>query len=152
VCLHIDWWFVSFCEEMATPSSSTPATSASTLPSSSFMNWFWDLASDDQTKRLYAGTMIIKHITSSTPASASESLSTDGEYALKRLIRGISSSRDSARQGFSACLCQLYIAFPGIEMNKIISLIEESTKVVLQVLYLFHHLISLLLFDSQLDQ
>jgi DNA polymerase phi len=99
------------------------------------MNWFWDLASDDLSRRLYAGTMIIKHVqttTATATASASNNeltLSSDGEYALKRLIRGVSSSRDSARQGFSSCLCQFYQTFPFIESSKIISLIEESTKV-----------------------
>jgi hypothetical protein len=145
MCAHFAiGWLLSFCEEMATSSSTSPAASASTLPSSSFMNWFWDLASDDHTKRLYAGTMIIKHIvSSSTSSSAPESLSSDGEYALKRLIRGVSSSRDSARQGFSSCLCQLYVAFPLIEMNKIISLIEDSTKVCLSSLSIYLHSVSI---------
>jgi hypothetical protein len=115
----------------AESASASAAVMKSQAISSSFMNWFWDLASDDLSRRLYAGTMIVKHVQTTSAASSDHepTLSADGEYALKRLIRGVSSSRDSARQGFSSCLCQFYKTFPFIESNKIILLIEESTKV-----------------------
>lgn len=47
--------------------------------------------------------MIVRHV--SNPDG-------DAEYAVKRLVRGMCSSRDSARQGFASCLAQVLAVLP----------------------------------------
>ena len=114
---------------------------------SKFINWFWDLSSDDNLRRSYAGTMIIKFIQEKEQEKEFEvknevknevkslkGLSSNGVYTLERLIRGISSSRDSSRQGFSACLCQFLSTFSYLDIESVITLIDESTKVLLSLL------------------
>jgi DNA polymerase phi len=109
--------------------------------SSKFMNWFWDLASDEDARRCMAGTMIIKYVIE-TQQDCENTLSTDASYTLKRLVRGLSSSRDSARQGFSACLCQFLKTFPQIDTQELFAMIDENTKVIdwLTLLSLKSHL------------
>lgn len=56
-------------------------------------------------------------------------LSDDIQYALKRLVRGLASSRESARQGFAACLSEVLVRLPHIRLRHILVLIEEHTKI-----------------------
>jgi hypothetical protein len=95
---------------------------------SKFLNWFWDLADDDDQRRCMASYMIIKYL-SETQIPSSTTLSTDTEYAWKRLVRGLSSSRECARLGFSSCLCEMLKTFTGIDIEATLKLIEESTRV-----------------------
>jgi DNA polymerase phi len=118
---------------------------------SKFLNWFWDLADEDDTRRCLAGTMIVKYLLESTnntqqstiennkkgsyqKGSESQGLSADGEYAWKRLVRGLPSSRECARLGFSTCLCEMLTKFPTISIDQTLSLLDDSTKVMLYVL------------------
>lgn len=87
-----------------------------------FLNHFWDLASDDDDTRLKASDGIITYLKSS------ENAATDMDYVCKRLVRGLSSSRNHARTGFSTCLTEL-VAAEFISIDIIISLINETTKV-----------------------
>lgn len=92
-----------------------------------FMNWFWDLASDSQERRTLAAKLIIKHVMEAQKLTSE--VATDANYAVKRLVRGISSSRESARLGFSTCLCQLLTLLPIIDSNSVCTLLDESTQV-----------------------
>jgi hypothetical protein len=91
-----------------------------------FLNLFWDLASDERDKRLSAAQQIIAHI----KASEEQGTKVDMEYTLKRLVRGLGSSRDSARQGFVTCLCELLEVVKAIDIPSTLELIDEHTKVI----------------------
>lgn len=94
------------------------------------MNWFWDLASDDDSRRCIAASMIVKYVAETQKkVETANTMSVDGDYTLKRLVRGLSSSRDSARQGFSACLCQFLAVFPNVDITEVLNLLDETTKV-----------------------
>ena len=100
------------------------------------MNCFWDLASDDPTKRVDAGELILAHIRSIEDQGSAmrahggaPELLVDTEYTLKRLVRGLASSRESARQGFAACLCELLLMLPGVDVDAILKLIDDNTRV-----------------------
>ena len=70
-----------------------------------FRQCFWDLASVKEQTREKATqqlTNILLEEQKKTPADTKQR-----EYALTRLIRGLSSSRDGARQGFSTALTQV---------------------------------------------
>ncbi|CAM9220010.1 unnamed protein product, partial [Sphacelaria rigidula] len=75
---------------------------------SKFMQGFWDLASVEVPVRTEAAAMIVRHV--SNPETA-----IDAAYAVKRLVRGVCSSRDSARQGFASCLAEVLHVLPNNE-------------------------------------
>ena len=62
-----------------------------------FLNLFWDLASDDAEKRIPAGKKIVEY----TLHPKEDQVGVDKSYTIKRLVKGLSSSRDSARLGFA---------------------------------------------------
>ena len=77
---------------------------------------YWDLASHDHEIRLNAGNALIENLKIGQDAKdfviqdeseISEACSPDVAYAFKRLIRGLASSRDAARLGFSMTLSQV---------------------------------------------
>lgn len=49
--------------------------------------------------------MIVRHV-------AKSDVGGDSTYAVKRLIRGVCSSRDAARQGFASCLAEVLQVLP----------------------------------------
>lgn len=66
-------------------------------------DWFYKLASDLQEERVQAAVALIQELSAlELPESAPE-----WSYVLKRLISGLSSSRNSARLGFSLCLTEV---------------------------------------------
>lgn len=57
--------------------------------------------------RVGAAAMIVRHVSGGG----------DAEYAVKRLVRGMCSSRESARQGFASCLTQVLSVLPEKEVS-----------------------------------
>jgi DNA polymerase phi len=130
---------------------------------SKFLNCFWDLASDNDEKRIQGGIDIIEYVLNaekiwretglhdvkksnssngdneldsdddddddSNDGEKKDILANDTEYALKRLVRGLGSSRESARQGFSACLCEVLNILPQVRVIDVLSVLDENTKV-----------------------
>jgi DNA polymerase phi len=85
-----------------------------------FLQCFWDLASDDSSKRIAASVRIVEFV--------AKNLDEERDYALKRLIKGLGSSRDSARQGFATCLSE-FLQLPGVQVDHALELLDDSTKV-----------------------
>ena len=85
-----------------------------------FLQCFWDLASDDSVTRIAASAQLV--------AFVKNNLDAEREYGLKRLVKGLASSRDSARQGFAACLCE-YLQLPGVEVSHVLEILDETTPV-----------------------
>ncbi len=112
-----------------------------TTSKSDFLAFFWDLASEEQEKRLLSAKNIIRYVEnlptsgSSSPSSSDEATENgdgkasadDAFYTLKRLVRGLSSSREAARQGFASCLCEL-AKMPRFTVKQIVDMIEDQTK------------------------
>ena len=101
------------------------ATAGGKTNNGAFLTLFWDLASDERDKRLVAAQEIIAHIKS----SEEQGIKVDTDYTLKRLVRGLGSSRESARQGFVTCLCELLEVVKTIDIPTTLTLIDEHTKV-----------------------
>jgi hypothetical protein len=97
-----------------------------------FLAYFWDLASDEAEKRLCASNGILEHVADSlkTQKGMNEegTMTIDLDYTVKRLVRGLSSSRDSARHGFATCLSKL-LSTKCIGAAAVLEIMEESTKV-----------------------
>ncbi len=97
-----------------------------------FLSWFWDLASDDRERRLAAANGILSHVENAVKVQKGMNdegnMVIDLDYALKRLVRGLSSSRDSARHGFATCLSAL-LSSGAISLNIALPIVDESTRI-----------------------
>lgn len=51
------------------------------------------------------------------------------QYALRRLVRGVASSRESARQGFAMALASVLEALPLVRVDYVVKLIKKSLEV-----------------------
>ncbi|KAG3221632.1 hypothetical protein PC129_g7639 [Phytophthora cactorum] len=71
-----------------------------------FLKLFWTLAESERDVRTQAAAQLVAHLKSSAKQEA------EVQYTLKRLVRGLASSRDAARQGFSTALSGLLATFP----------------------------------------
>ncbi|KAI9225206.1 MAG: DNA polymerase phi-domain-containing protein [Piptocephalis tieghemiana] len=121
----------------------TMSTGASTT-----LPLYWDLASMEGPKRLEAATALIRQLqdfqsTFSKELSPKEaakrpplSLETldlycakDVAYALRRLFRGLASSREGARQGFSLALTELLTSLDFVTLPFLLDLLDSSTEI-----------------------
>jgi len=103
---------------------------APTTMASGILPLFWDLASIEEGKRLEAGARLLDVLTAAQRAHAdggTTSACTDVNYTLRRLVRGLASSRDGARQGFGAALIELLRAFEDVlELDDVLKVMEEA--------------------------
>lgn len=90
----------------------------SVIQDKDFMQIFWDLAVDDADVRLQA----VKKFEN---AALDESYKS---YSLKRLVKGLSSPRDSARLGFATALT-VFLETHKPDVEEVLSLIDEHTRV-----------------------
>ena len=90
--------------------------------SNPFLQLFWQLADEHPAVRATAEQSLLAHLTSSQFAHSSSSpspsdpLAADVRYALKRLFRGLCSSRGQARAGFSSALSSL-LSLPALPIT-----------------------------------
>lgn len=103
-----------------TTMSSTNGTTDS-ADKSEFLKLFWTLAESDVATRTSAATQLLAYLRDHND---------DVNYTLKRLVRGLASSRDAARQGFSAALAALLAEFPrDITLTETLELLIDAMQV-----------------------
>jgi hypothetical protein len=85
-----------------------------------FMQHFWDLAVDDADVRRAAAAKV----------TANDIPSNYKSYTLKRLVKGLTSPRDSARLGFATALTQ-FLVNHQVDPQEVLTLLDEHTKVCL---------------------
>lgn len=88
-----------------------------------FMQHFWDLAVDDADVRMAAAAKV----------TAKGIPSNYKSYTLKRLVKGLTSPRDSARLGFATALTQ-FLVNHQVDPQEVLTLLDEHTKVQLAIL------------------
>lgn len=93
-----------------------------------FLKLFWNLAESDAEARAQAVAHIIAHL-QQKQNKADATFDEDLQYTLKRLVRGLASSRDAARQGFSAALAGLLEVFPSVQLKEVQELLREAMEV-----------------------
>lgn len=100
------------------PKTSTPNTAVVTSPPGSppadgskaaFLKLFWTLAESDRAARTQAAAALLGFLRELDHDAAEQAAQV--QYTLKRLVRGLASSRDAARQGFSTALAGLLADF-----------------------------------------
>lgn len=99
------------------------------LEDKDYLQFYWDLASEDHVLRLSAGQKLVQYLKEHILAKNDAKLTTEyKEYTLKRLVRGLASPRDFARQGFAMALCEVLNTFT-YSMEDVLQMLDDSTQV-----------------------
>ena len=110
------------------------------------LDLFWKLSSADESVRSNAAIVLVDalqtvqgkhsaHHPKSTKDGDSAELNANGElcddlvYSVKRLVRGLASSREGARHGFSLALTLVLRTFPVVGAKAVFSLVLEILQV-----------------------
>ncbi|KAG5519932.1 hypothetical protein PMAC_000209 [Pneumocystis sp. 'macacae'] len=105
------------------------------------LDYYWDLSSNDPELREKSALKIIENVRLTIPKNPKKKdcndpeqileniLGENGFYALKRLVKGLSSSRDHSRLGFSTTLSEFLSEFKNIDVEHVIKLIEKYTEI-----------------------
>jgi DNA polymerase phi len=117
---------------------------------SDILPFFWDLASLDEEKRIKAAEQLLTRLTEvqqqhrndiedviwkdllkgeQTEEILEKLCAKDVLYTLKRLIRGLSSSRKAARQGFALAFTELLRILEFIHIKLLIDMIMKATEI-----------------------
>ncbi|KAJ1796888.1 DNA-directed DNA polymerase, partial [Coemansia sp. RSA 2523] len=109
------------------------------------LEFYWDLASLDESKRIEAAAQLISALckfqaempATTSVATTEEELNRicagDVTYGIKRLIKGLASPRDGARQGYSIALSELLARVPCISVKLVLDLLWRSTEATKQM-------------------
>ena len=102
------------------------------------LSFFWDLASVEADKRVTAAVSLISVLQQAQSEAATAGVAcTDLAYAIRRLVRGLASPRDGARQGFGAALVELLVTFPKeVALESVLTLMEESMQLQLSLIHI----------------
>ncbi|KAJ2715652.1 DNA-directed DNA polymerase [Coemansia spiralis] len=104
------------------------------------LDFYWDLASLDDAKRVGAAAQLIATLCrfqaempatdeiAATEQDLDRICAGDVSYAVRRLIKGLGSSRDGARQGYSMALAELLGRIPCISAKLVLDLLWASTE------------------------
>ncbi|TPX37827.1 hypothetical protein SeMB42_g06860 [Synchytrium endobioticum] len=119
--------------------------SSISISSNDTLSLYWDLASKDVDIRTRAAATLIRQLvavqsewsaartihmpTNDDPHGIETLCAPDVSYALKRLLRGLASSRAGARQGFSVALTELLTIIPELRLSHLMHLLLTSIEV-----------------------
>ncbi|GAA5947327.1 hypothetical protein JCM3765_001627 [Sporobolomyces pararoseus] len=112
---------------MVAPSTSQSGGGGGVERKQSILPLFPLLSSHDESTRLSASYNLLSSLTFQNQND------TDTQYSLKRLLAGLSSSNESARQGFAVCLTQLLSQLgqqesPSSSIKQVLIKFQESTN------------------------
>lgn len=100
-----------------------------------YMQYYWDLAAENISQRVKASYDLISYVkgieelrNEKGNENKYQPLKDYLDYSLKRLIRGLGSPRDHARQGFAVTFSELIRAF-HVDASTCIKLIDENLQV-----------------------
>ncbi|XP_065891483.1 uncharacterized protein [Dysidea avara] len=93
---------------------------------------FWGLASNDNVKQLQSAKELIVLLRNSQDEhelSSGSGLCDNLSYSVERLVRGLSSNRDGARQGFTVCLTEVLSLFDCVSVNEVLQLVDKHLMI-----------------------
>ncbi|CAH3192191.1 unnamed protein product [Porites evermanni] len=114
------------------------------MSSENILSHFWDLASTDERKRLKAASQLLcaldqaqkRHKTEDEVYSEEDDENDDDisccdelKYSVKRLVKGLASTRKGARQGFATVLTEILSEFACLSPEKVLKLIAKNLEV-----------------------
>lgn len=91
---------------------------------SEFKQFFWDLASEDKEKRVKAGCALAASLLSKSGAERKEYV----DYTTDRLIKGLGSNRECARQGFAVAFCDELVEH-DVPIEQVFELVDKNLMV-----------------------
>ncbi|XP_063051734.1 myb-binding protein 1A-like protein [Engraulis encrasicolus] len=86
-----------------------------------FLDFFWDIAKPERDIRLKAIEGLIEYLKKTDKAD-------ELQYTLKRLVDGLSHTREDARTGYSLALAQLLSVFEDIQLQTILDQIKQKNS------------------------
>ncbi|XP_076452563.1 myb-binding protein 1A-like protein [Babylonia areolata] len=92
------------------------------------LDLFWTLAEGNDAARVNAAERLCQRLLESKPEDP-DAASSQQNYCLQRLIRGLSSTRKFARVGYSVALTKLLRALKCIKVKAVLEAISEELKV-----------------------
>ena len=119
-------------EDAMPPALPRSPSATSISPGGPILAFFWDLASIDEEKRLAASESLLDAL---QEAQQTHEEKTPGEacvelvYTVRRLVRGLASPRDGARQGFGAALIEVLCVFERqVTVESVLELMNNSMQ------------------------
>eukprot|EP01029_Cantina_marsupialis_P026035 TRINITY_DN690_c3_g1_i1.p1 TRINITY_DN690_c3_g1~~TRINITY_DN690_c3_g1_i1.p1 ORF type:complete len:1206 (+),score=409.46 TRINITY_DN690_c3_g1_i1:120-3737(+) len=98
--------------------------------SEEFMQTFWDLAEESPDKRLAAANFLVTHLQKTSRSFEKEDdMPSDLKYGIKRLVRGMTSSRGFAREGFSLALSQVLKVMTDVSIEYCLKVLLAETEI-----------------------
>lgn len=95
--------------------------------SAPILELFWDLAEVDDAKRVSAAAALCSTLATQQAAHTGDGACSDLSYTVRRLVRGLASSRDGARQGFGAALIEVLRAFSDhVDLDGVLKVMEDA--------------------------
>ncbi|XP_033115971.1 myb-binding protein 1A-like protein [Anneissia japonica] len=90
------------------------------------MSTFWALAATNDDRRISGANTLLKILEQKQSVQENkEALCEDVIYALQRLVKGLASSRQGARQGYATALAELLALLPVISLKEVFVLIKN---------------------------
>lgn len=93
-----------------------------------YLQLFWDLSNDSQETRVKAAAALISYVETFRIEGNTSEFEKYRKYTFERLVKGLSSSRDSARLGFSLALSEV-INLDGFTIDEVLNKIDSQHKV-----------------------
>ncbi len=104
------------------------AISGSIKEDKDYLQYYWDLASEDAAMRLQACDKLVRYLQDDITNGSDAKKKEYQDYTLKRLVKGLTSPRDCARQGFATSLCEVLRIFPYV-LENVLHVLDENTQV-----------------------
>ncbi|XP_071179538.1 myb-binding protein 1A-like isoform X2 [Mytilus edulis] len=89
---------------------------------------FWTLSESSSAEIIKATDQLVVLLKIKQKRNTENELSQELEYSVKRLVKGLASSRETARQGFSVALCQILRKFDVVTVEEFLNLISKHLK------------------------
>jgi len=93
---------------------------------STVLDCFTALADNNEECRIEAGVRLLKHVFGKQGKFQDEGVCPELQYTLNRLVRGVASSRVTARKGFYAAFVGLLSAFPFLTVEDVLAALKKE--------------------------
>ncbi|XP_032218016.2 myb-binding protein 1A-like protein isoform X2 [Nematostella vectensis] len=99
------------------------------------LSFYWELASTNEPTRLEAAKELVEYLSVAQQTHVQEDINSETDlcpelkYSLKRLTKGLASSRKGARQGFAMVLAEILHHFDIIAPEDVIKMLADNLQV-----------------------
>ncbi|XP_072164198.1 myb-binding protein 1A-like protein [Diadema setosum] len=94
-----------------------------------FLDTFWKLAVPSDKERISGARTLLEILISKQNESSEKRYCSEVSYSLKRLIRGLASSRKGARQGYAVALTELLSKVKDVDLSDVFKLVQQELQI-----------------------